>query len=185
MAAKKCDKPETGHSKTQVTEVVIDNPMFNRAHVGAAGNDSTIKAMINMRESPSAYWFHKDIIDAAQYRASTEFRRLWERTGGKGAGSFDYTKDKVDGSTMADPINIGQMEASRQLKEIHNLLGPEGYDIVLRICGQGIMISKLQGNWRVRDRQSRLCREMLNTLAVYLGYKRYKPKRYSDTAKTA
>ena len=131
---------ETGHRKTMPIEANVDNPMYIREHDGAPGNEKTIKALINMRESPSAHWFHKDIIDAAQYRASTEFRRLWERTGGKGAGSYDYSKEKVDGGQRGDPIDIGQMEASRQLMNIRQLIGSQSDDIVLKICGQCIAI---------------------------------------------
>ncbi|MCP4108340.1 MAG: hypothetical protein GY749_22820 [Desulfobacteraceae bacterium] len=160
-----------GHRQTLEIPFDVDNPYYNRTQDGEKGNDKTIKAVINMRESVPAYWFHKDMIDAAQYRASTEFRRFWERSGGKGAGSFDYAKDKVDGGTMSDAIDIGQMEASRKLKEIHNLIGQQGYDVVLKICGQIMNVSDLSNSRSERDRLSSLCKEMLTRIAEYLGYK--------------
>ena len=187
MAAKKRGRKRKqverlGHAQTQEQQIQVDNPYYNKAQEGEPGNDRTIKATINMRESTPAYWFYRGIIDAAQYEAAKEFRRLWEATGGKGAGSFDYSKPKVDGGTMADPISIRQMDATLKLKEIHNLIGPKAYELVLKVCAQSIWVKDLSNSRAERDYLSEQCKEMLTRIAEYWGYKDRKISAYRHTA---
>lgn len=156
-------------AKAVCVEVTVDNPYFSREHSGERGNDKTIKAVVNMMESPAAHWFHKDLIDHSQYRAAVEFRRHWEQAGGRGAGAIDYTKEHVDGGFIADPIDERQIIAQKKLSEAQKALGKD-YAIVRAICGQCLPLKDLFPSQYIQRVQSLRCRDALQDLARLWGY---------------
>lgn len=149
----------------------VDNPEYQQEHAGTNGNPKHILAAVNMNESISAHWLHKGKIDQWEYQASTQFRSWYERAGGKGASAIDYTKVKVDSSGSSDPISNSAASSALNLKDIHNLLGPEGFDVVEKLCGQCLPIDAAYITHHERRVRSKQCREMLAFIAVHLGYK--------------
>lgn len=157
------------HAECVIVEV--DDPGHNPRYAAKGSNARKIKAAVNMMESPAAHWFHKDLIDEAQYRAAVRFRRLWETGGGAGAGAFDYAREPVDGGATPDPINVRQVDALRELRDVEGKLGPEGYCLVRDVCGSCIPLGQLFPARREQDRRSSQCREMLAILAEFWGYR--------------
>lgn len=179
--AKQKSAPKTeqvGNLKSEVREIEIDNPMFSRDHMEGNGNRRKATAFLNMNESLAAHWWHKGLIDEAEYKAASEFRRLWERSGGRGAGALDYTKEKVDGGGMDTTMDLGRMMAAQKLADIHANIGSNGYDLLVLFCGQCVALGDIFPTRHQQNKQSKLCREMLDHLSVHMGYKNRPIKAY-------
>jgi hypothetical protein len=173
MAKKKTKQKQEhiGHLKTDVVYITVDDPMFSSDHAGAAGNTRYTKAALNMNENIAAHWRAKTIIGEAEYKAAGRFRGLYERIGGRGACSIDLSIDRVDGGVMADPMSLTQMEAAQELKIIYDLLGPQGYSCVEKLCGQCVRLNNLAKERRIRDAIAIRCQSMLKHMAVHWGYR--------------
>ena len=173
MAKRKSHKPvePLGHSKAKIIYTEIEDPGYQRQHHGAKGNDKMHRVAINMHESPAAYWFYNGKIDAAQYRAAVDFRRWYEAVGGAGAGAIDYSQTKVDGGGKADTFSERREKAGRALKNVHRLLGVEGYEAVETICGQCRTLTDAYPRQYERRQKTEQCKLMLTYLAEYLDYK--------------
>lgn len=157
------------HAEVVIVDVL--NPNHDWRYPENQGNPKHVKAAVNMRESPAAHWFHKDLIDQAQYRAAVEFRRLWEMGGGAGARAFDYTQEPVDGGGVPDPINIAQIDALRRLRDVEAVLGPADYVLVRDVCGTCLPLGQLFASKWQQQKGSERCRDMLTILAEFWGYK--------------
>jgi hypothetical protein len=160
------------HSEMKVIE--IDNPHYSKAHAGAAGNPATVSAAFNLRESPIAMMFAKGHLEPHQLQAANEFRRVWESLGGAGAGSFDYTREQVDGGGVREPISDRQVDAGKALKKCQEVLGPRPYDIVCKVAGEGRTIAELGSTKRERYTLADYLRNALDDLAVHWGLQKRK-----------
>ncbi|MBX5190142.1 hypothetical protein HJB86_14625 [Rhizobium sp. NZLR3b] len=159
--------------------VEIDNPHYSKAHAGASGNPKTVTAAMNLRESPVAMMAAKGHLEPHQVEAAIMFRRLWEALGGSGAGSFDYSREPVDGGGAREPISDRQIDAGFRLKECRELLGPRHYDVVSRVAGDGCTIAELGLSKRARHTLADYLRDALDDLAVHWGYQKRKTPRKS------
>jgi len=169
--ARKSRKIETGHAKTRIAVVEVENPHYSRAHREDRTNPRMTPVTVNMMESPAAHWLYKGLIGAAEYRAATDFRAWYERAGGRGAGAIDYSVPKVDGGRIAEPIDMGRMEAAGKLRDIYHLLGRDGYELVQVMCGQCLPLSSIFPTAWQQRKGSEDCRNMLGRVSEYLGYK--------------
>lgn len=160
-----------GNLKTNAVAIEVDNPMFSRDHAEGAGNRKRATAFMNMTESLASHWWSKKLIDEAQYKAASDFRYYWERAGGSGASGMDYSDVVVDGGLRADPISVTQLEAVQTLDAIRVCLGLEGFDIVQKLCGECVALKDAYPTRHQQIKKSNYCRELLNVLSVYLGYK--------------
>ena len=162
-----------GNLQADVVGGEIDNPHYSRAHAGMAGNPKSIPVSINMRESPAALWYYgrSKSIDDAEYAAAGRFRRIWERAAGRGPGGVDHSQERVDGGQRAAPISDGTLDAAKKLEEIRTLLGPEGYHLVEKTCGECLFTKDLYPKDGDQRKYARLTREMLGELAVHFGFK--------------
>jgi hypothetical protein len=158
-----------GHAKADVRMVEIDNPHYSAVHAGMPGNPKTLTAAMNLRESPIAMMAAKGHVGQDHLRAANKFRKLWETLGGAGAGSFDYTREPVDGGGARDPINDAQIDAGRELAECRIELGPFHYDIVRKVAGEGYSISMLYIGQRERHTKADCLREGLDLLSKKWG----------------
>lgn len=173
MAKRK--KPTKPVSKLELVDKFIENPDWEPAREGEKGFPRKIKATVNVRESAiSTLAARKDsngnaLIDEAQVLAADRFRRFWEASGGAGAKAMDYTRDKVDGGQIADPIDIAQMNAARKLGEAEHTLGERNYQLVRRVCGEGAAMSELYSGKRDRLTATDNLRSSLDDLARIWG----------------
>ena len=171
MKRKKSTPPKPEIMPSGHVAIQIDNPLYNAAHSGEAWNPKVITAAFNMHESSISRMAHKRILSADQVAAAGRFRMLWERLGGAGAGSMDYTKEPVDGGGSREPISDGQIDAGRKLKEIRDLLGIVDYDIVSKIAGQGLDINDIASTHRQRLTVADRLKSALDILSAHFGYK--------------
>lgn len=157
-----------------VAEIDVDNPLYQREHDGASANPRKIRAAYNPRESYAGYlWFRKRITDT-EFRAASWVRQNYELMGGAGAGSIDYAYERVDGGQIAQDITAQQIEAGRTLKRISKLLGPAGYDLVIKLAGEGKWPRDLTGKDEKQRYLSHRFRECLEHIAVERGWQSYR-----------
>lgn len=162
---------DLGHLHADIRMVEIDNPHFSRTHTGSPGNPKTITAAINLRESPIAMMAAKKHLQPHQVEAAIKFRKLWETVGGAGAGSFDYSKEIVDGGGVRDCINDHQLDAGLELKACSLVIGRRAYDIVEKVAGEGRTITELGNSHRERTTLADYLRNALEDLSEHWGYR--------------
>lgn len=163
-----------GNQHSEMKIIQIDNPHYSKRHAGASGNPKTVSAALNLRESPIAMMAAKGHLEVHQLQAANEFRRAWELLGGSGAGSFDYSREPVDGGGSREPITDRQIKAGFFLKECQRVLGPRHYDVVCKVAGQGCTIAELGGSKREKLTLADYLRHALDDLAVHLGFQNAK-----------
>ncbi|MCM2293051.1 hypothetical protein NAC44_12030 [Allorhizobium sp. BGMRC 0089] len=165
-----------GNQHTEIKLTEIDNPHYSRAHAGASGNPKTTTAALNLRESPIAMMAAKGHLTIHQVEAAIKFRRLWEALGGAGAGSFDYSREPVDGGGVREPITDRQIDAGSKLDEARKHIGSRCYDIVEKVAGEGIPVSQLGASHREKTTLADYLRNALDDLSDLWGMKT-KPSR--------
>jgi hypothetical protein len=168
------------HSKVKLIE--IDNPHYSKRHAGASGNPKTVTAAMNLRESPVAMMAAKGHLEPHQVEAAIKFRRLWEALGGAGAGSFDYSREPVDGGGAREPISDRQIDAGIQLKNCRDILGRRHYDVVSKVAGEGRTIAEIGTSKRARHTLADYLKDALEDLAVHWGFQKRKTPQNSPSA---
>lgn len=109
-------------------------------------------------------------LEKHQVQAAVHFRRLWEALGGKGAGSFDYSREPVDGGGSRDAITDRQIDAGLLLKQCQQHIGLRAFSIVEKVAGEGVSVSDLGSSHRERTRLADYLKHALDDLAVLWGY---------------
>ncbi len=169
-AAKKKKKIEGWQEKAKLQAVYVDNPYYSSAHDGEGANPVKIKAVVNIRESAITTLAARKHIDASQKAAADRFRSLWEALGGAGAGSFDYSREQVDGGGAREALTERQIEAGMELKRAKAVLGNKAYDIMSKVAGQGYAIQELATTHRERTTLTDYLKDGLDELARNWGY---------------
>lgn len=159
-----------GHLQAEVVIRDVPNPNHNPLYSEKSGNPRFIRGSVNLRESPIAMMYAKGIISESQLMAANKFRRLWETCGGKGAGSFDYSREPVDGSGPRETITDQRMEAGAKLKAAEERLGRRPYAIVARVAGEGVSIASMGTTHRERTTLADYLKDALDDLASLWGY---------------
>lgn len=163
----------------------VDNPNYQPGNDGEPGNPKKERAAYNYRESPIAFMRARRYITESQAKAGVKFRLLYEKCGGGGARAIDWRKEPVDGGGWFDPFTDNRMEAAKELQQIQDKLGREGYLLVEKVCGNCIFINDLahaEGySKRYVTKLSRNLQECLDVLAVYWGFQRLKTRSYRQT----
>jgi hypothetical protein len=156
--------------------VMIDNPLFQTAHDESRTNPRQTKAMHNPKESPAAWLLHHGNINASQYRAASEVRRLHELTGAGGVRAFDYEKTKVDGGGAGNVFTDHRMDAAKRLSEVKDVLGQEGYELTIKVCGDGLWINQVEQSRYRQIVAGQNLKQCLTSLAIFFGYESGKIK---------
>lgn len=168
-ARKKRKRNPVTYGKIEVQPAFVDNPDWRPDLEGEKGFPRKIRAAVNIRESAIGTLAARKLIDDAQAEAAVRFRRHWEATGGIGARAIDYSRDKVDGGKIADPIDIGQMRAARHLAEAEHILGVRNYELVRSVCGEGKAMTEIYHAKRDRLTATDNLRASLDDLARIWG----------------
>jgi hypothetical protein len=156
--------------KEKLETAFVDNPYYSKVHDGETANPVKIKAKINIRESAIATLAARKHINDAQLAAANRFRALWEAMGGAGAGSFDYSREHVDGGGPREPLSERQISAGLELKHAREALGNRAYDIMSKVAGQGYAIQELAKSHRERTTLTDYLKDGLDELARSWGY---------------
>ncbi|NEJ10329.1 hypothetical protein GR238_33720 [Rhizobium leguminosarum] len=156
--------------KIKVEKVTIDNPFYSKAHQGVGANPVKIQVQMNIRESAIVTLAARKQINEAQLAAATRFRALYEAMGGAGAGSFDYSREPVDGGGLREPLSEQQIRAGQELKRCREILGFKAYDIMSKVAGQGYAIDELAKSHRERTTLADYLKDGLDEMARNWGY---------------
>lgn len=168
-AKKRRKKDPLTYGKLELQTEFVDNPYWRPDLEGEASIPRKIRAAINVRESAVGTLAARKLIDKGQAEAALRFRRHWEATGGAGAQAIDYSRDKVDGGQIADPIDVAQMAAARKLAEAERVLGERNYELVRRVCGEGAAMTEIYTAKRDRLTATDNLRTSLDDLARIWG----------------
>lgn len=119
------------------------------------------KAAVNVREHALAYLHHIDRLTDEQYLAGNEFRRNYEAAVLGGFKAIDYSRVRVDGGELSDPLTERAQAAHRWLTDVARLpgIGPIGYSLLSRIAGEGESIGHVAKTWPGEHRLSAQRRE--------------------------
>lgn len=158
-----------GHSQAKPEMSEIDNPLYNRAHDGETWNPKKTMAVKNMKESALVVLEQRKLIDEAQAKAGERFRRIWEALGGAGAGSFDYSREPVDGGGPRSALSDRQIQAGIDLADCRRVLGI-GYDVMVKVAGEGRAVADLAQSKNLQRAYVEMLKQGLTALAVHFGY---------------
>lgn len=156
-------------SKLEVVSAEMDNPYFSPDHAVTSTNPKRIRVAKNLRESAIETLHARGKLDDAQKKAADRFRAVWEACGGAGAGAMDYSRTQVDGGGARDPISERQVDAGKTLATCRNLLGKRNYDLVCKVCGQGLSFSDITSDQRARLTMADNLRDSLDDLGALWG----------------
>ncbi|MFZ5674295.1 MAG: hypothetical protein ACOZAM_15140 [Pseudomonadota bacterium] len=143
---------------------VVENPYSPGAKI-------TVPA--NIRHDPLALMFNKKEIDEAQYLAGEKLRMCIERAGGAGSPAADWTRPFVDKSISFREPALTQLQAGRELKRAHAMLGWQNYRLVRGVVFDGLngrLIAQAKGAIHERKAVKQAVREGLEQLAILWNY---------------
>jgi len=149
----------------KVAPIEVDDPLEPGAK---------ILAFRNIETDPLGWLKSHNVINAAQYEGGRKWQHYYEILEG-GIRSFDYSKPKVDGGSIHEPLTDARNDAALFLKEARRLLGVDG-DAITRDCLVGrmlpgeIAVARGKTSQRDRDYYSRRLIECLELLAVLGGF---------------
>ncbi|MGO6967797.1 hypothetical protein [Rhizobium leguminosarum] len=86
------------------------------------------------------------------------------------AGSFDYSREPVDGGGMREALTEQQIRAGQELKRCRESLGIRAYDIMSKVAGQGYAIRELAKSRRERTTLADYLKDGLNEMARNWGF---------------
>jgi hypothetical protein len=158
-----------GHRQAKPVLHEVDNPLHNPAHDGETWNPKRIQSAMNLRESALVTLEQRKLIDPAQVKAGERFRIIWEALGGAGAGSFDYSREPVDGGGPRSALSDRQIQAGIDLADCRSVLGI-GYDIMVKVAGEGRSVTELTKSKNLQRAYIEMLKQGLTALAVHFGY---------------
>ena len=159
------------HRQAEIEVVEIENPNWNRAYDGDKTNPRKVMAIRNTKESAIGIMASRGLLSPDQVRAADKFRSLFETVGGSGAGSFDYSREPVDGGGGRDPISERQMVAGLELKRCEGHVGKPIYRILVKVAGEGRALSEIAANHRERLTFGSYVKDGLQELSEFWGFK--------------
>lgn len=164
--------PDIGHSKVDPALCTVDNPLYNRAHDGETWNPKHVTGLRNVRESALVTLEQRGLLDDAQIKAGDRFRTIWESLGGSGAGSFDYSREPVDGGGPVAALSDRQIQAGIDLAACRKVLGI-GYDVMVKVAGEGMAVTEMTKSKNLQRAYIEMLKQGLTALAVYFGYQNH------------
>jgi hypothetical protein len=132
--------------------------------VSAAENKESAP-VVSLRESSIITLASHGLLDADQVAAAMRFRAAWESYANLHRSG--RMLERIDGGRqITEPRGN---EASRTLKRYRALLGAHGFDLLIRVCGEGHHIRDLYQTRRERDTATDVLRIHLSALAALEG----------------
>lgn len=113
-------------------------------------NPGTTAAVVrNVAEHPLSYMHNAGQITDVQLYAGEQFRRQFELAGIGGARAIDYSKTKVDGGILSDPLSDRVQDATGWLMAAQRSphVGMIGYKLLEAICGEGKRVKEVAFTW--------------------------------------
>lgn len=163
--------PLPSYRQAEIEVVEIDNPLWTQAHDGDKTNPRKTQAIRNVKESAISIMASRGLLSQDQVRAADKFRSLYETVGGSGAGSFDYSREPVDGGGGRDPISDRQMVAGLELKRCEGHVGKPIYRALVKVAGEGCLINEVAFTRADQNAMSAYVKDGLQELSELWGFK--------------
>lgn len=108
-----------------------------------------LRVIRNLREHPIATLHHNGRISESQRIAAELFRSKYELSVLGAAKAIDYTKERVDGGKLSEPLSERSQEAFQWLNNVarYPSIGKVGFSILVAICGEGKGIAETAKTW--------------------------------------
>lgn len=108
-----------------------------------------LRVIRNLREHPIATLHHNGTISESQRIAAELFRSKYELSVLGAAKAIDYTKERVDGGRLAEPLSERAQEAFQWLNSVARYpgIGKLGFTVLVAICGEGKGIAETAKAW--------------------------------------
>jgi len=164
MTRRRTKKPK--RPKSQITQVMIENPDWRPDRDGEPGFPRLISAAMDTAESAIETLYARGVLALAQKRAADRVRELWESAGGKMTG-LDYSADRVDGG-KGDPVT-SRLHAVQELKRVRQLLGLRGFEMIKAVCAEGKALTEITPHKRERLTMADNLRADLDDLSAMWG----------------
>jgi hypothetical protein len=97
----------------------------------------------NVRVNPVDAMYYAGRIDDAQMAAGNLFRSYWEEAEIGGSRAIDYSRQRVDGGRMAEPLTERAAMARSQLLAAYELLGKRPYALLTAVVGEGVSCARI------------------------------------------
>jgi hypothetical protein len=112
--------------------------------------DKKITVMRNAREHSISYLHHQKVIDDDQLIAANEFRRRYEAAMLGASQAIDYSRIRVDGGVVAEPLTERMQEAHKWLAEASSVpgVGLIGYALLVNVCGESRSLKDVASGWK-------------------------------------
>jgi len=112
--------------------------------------DKKITVVRNAREHSISYLHHQRVIDDDQLIAANEFRRRYEAAMLGSSQSIDYSRIRVDGGVVAEPLTERMQEAHKWLAEASQVpgVGLIGYALLVNVCGESKSLKDVASSWK-------------------------------------
>ncbi len=104
-------------------------------------------------------------------RSGDQISASMEALGGSGAGSFDYSREPVDGGDSSESITDRQIDAGFKLEEARKHIGTRCFAIVEKVAGEGVPVSTLGTSHREKTTLADYLRNALDDLSDLWGMK--------------
>lgn len=138
-----------------------------------------VKVATNAREHSLTYMHHLGRLTDEQLIAGNLFRRHYEAATVGGVTGLDYSRIRVDGGVVAEPLTERMQDAHRWLREASKIpgIGPVGFSLLQRVAGDGEGIASVARSWphskasvqRMEGYISGRLTECLDMLVEYYG----------------
>jgi len=98
-----------------------------------------LRVLRNIREHPISRLAHIGKISESQRICAEMFRAKYERAVLGGARAIDYTRERVDGGVMSEPLSEVVQEAVEWLNSCASQsgCGKLGWSVLTHVCGEG------------------------------------------------
>lgn len=97
----------------------------------------------NIRTTPADYLHSKGRIDDALKAVADRYQALHDRAEIGGARAIDYSRPKVDGGRLAEPLTQAVADARFELIRVHQELGKVAAVMLRLVIGEGVSIQRV------------------------------------------
>lgn len=97
----------------------------------------------NVACHPAELMYARGYLDEAQRTAAMRVRSLYERAEIGGSAAIDYSRVRVDGGQLGDPLAEAVYSARRALVGVRKAVGEGGYAILMPIMAEGHPIDQV------------------------------------------
>jgi hypothetical protein len=108
-----------------------------------------LRVIKNVREHAISQLHSTGVITDDQRIAAELFRAKYEMSVLGASKAIDYTKERVDGGRLAEPLSERVQEAFQWLNSVARYpgIGKQGFSVLVAVCGEGKGLIETAKSW--------------------------------------